>query len=145
MAKPTKLPKAPALSALELHAVKIIGRKAEKQRDKLQVGSGQPIDLVLHISGAIDVQPNIKFDSIEKPTVEDVLALAMAKLPPRTRATFVDRLQGAYRNARAGKPPRVKDEARKAAEELLVTLSRPCVKKQRGGVVGSLKIERLAG
>ena len=129
---------------LELHALKILGKRAEKVRDKLCAASGQAVDFTVRVSGSIDVQADIEFDRDQKPDVADVLTIVLANVGPRIRNAVVDALSEAYSTLRRGGELELDQNELKHAQGLLQQWSWKAKKKQRGGVVGSLKLEKLA-
>ncbi len=132
------------LSALEGFALRALGKKAEKRRDELAVGSGQPVDVTLRIVGAIDVQPDINQDRDVTPKAEDLLSIVLAAAGPRTRKTLVDALAEAYQGLNDDERPEIDAEQLRSSEQMLRELTHKRTGKQRGHVVASLKIEKLA-
>jgi len=131
------------LSPLELHALKILGKKADDCRDELQAGTGQAIHLVLRITGAIDVGTPGNFTGDIKPALADVLAITLSTLGPRGREQLAQDLATAYSKAPPGETPAVHTDHRLAADKLIRSITRTEEKSRRGAVSGSLKIERL--
>lgn len=132
------------LSALELHALKIAGKKADDVREDLEADTDpQPVDFLLHITGEITVAGDSDYIGQLKPELGDVLALTLSTLGPRARKQLADDLSTAYAKAPAGESPAVHTDHREAAEKLLRKLNRPEEKHRRGAVGGIIKLEKL--
>jgi hypothetical protein len=127
----------------ELHALKIVSKKAEKLRDKLTVGTGQCVDFTIRVVGAIDVGAKVAFDSDLRPELPDVLAIILGSIGPGVQRTLSNALEAAYANTKGDEQPKASDAAREAAKGLIESITRRVKKSQRGAVVGSLRIERL--
>lgn len=68
------------LTALELCAVKVLGRDADKRRDEVSVGKGQTVDVSLRLKGFIDVGDETKMTTRTKPSGTAMLALVFELL-----------------------------------------------------------------
>lgn len=133
------------LTPLELHALKILSKAADKVRDELRQGTGQVVDFTVRITGAINVPPDNEFDRAVKPTAEDMLAIVLAAVGGRTQSTILRTLTDAYGNLATDEErsrPVVPAEALRTAQTALLACTIQRTTTQRGGVVGSLKLER---
>jgi hypothetical protein len=136
--------RATKLEPLELHALKILGKGADKVRDELPPGTGQKIDFAVRISGAVDVQVDVAYDTPVKPQLADVLVIALGAVGPRSRAAICDALEEAFGGLKKGiDRPELAASELETSDRLIERLTRKREKEQRGGVVGSLKLERI--
>jgi hypothetical protein len=84
------------LSGVELHALAIVGKEAKKWRDVLEPGPGQAIDLVVRITGHVDVAQDQTATVKLKPELELVLAHVLGALGKKTRQLALDTLVAAF-------------------------------------------------
>jgi hypothetical protein len=140
------MPKRDGLTALELHALKIAGKGADKRRNELEVGTGQTVDFTVHISGAIGVGDDVSYGANIHAQMTDVLAVCLANAGPTARKRIKVALIETYASLEPDQEnPEVKSEHLKEAEQVLRMLVRTKKKDQRGGVNGSLKVTKLSG
>lgn len=133
------------LTPLELQALKILGKAADKCRDELREGTGQEVDFTVRVTGAITVPPDNVFDGAVKPTAEDMLAIVLANVGTRTFNTIYRVLIDAYGNLALDEErhrPVVSPQMLEVAAGVIQNCTIQRTKRQRGGVVGSLKLER---
>lgn len=129
------------LSAMELHALMVAGKKAAKRRDELQEGQHQ-IDLTVRLRGALQVggdRPQVK--DVE-PAAAVLLGLVLHQLGPKSLAAVVEEV--ADRCAEyvgGGDAPELSDEEKRTSERLLRRVRRQEEKTYRGAVTGVLTVE----
>ena len=75
----------PELSPLEKHALLIVGKKAEKVRDKLHAGEGQMVDFAVRIRGAVNVGCGESGIGEKKPNAVLLLAHVLARAGTRAQ------------------------------------------------------------
>lgn len=134
------------LSPLELHALKILGRPADKARDRLAEGNGQAVDFVVRIRGAVNVGLTTESDTVEKPELATLLAVVLESLSPRVKSKLLPAVRERLNAFVAGgDPPQPAKAAADELQDLVAACSRPAKQTKRGNVTGSLNAERLEG
>jgi hypothetical protein len=139
MAK-AKKKKKKGLTPLQLHAIKVIGKRAEKCRDKLPEGSGQQVDFTIRIRGAMSVGCRKETHKSERPSLTTLLAWVLALLGPRSQRAVVLALETKTLQQLTRKlNPKLVEKAAAAIESVTVQTDG----KAHGDVTGSLAFDIL--
>jgi hypothetical protein len=133
------------LPPASLAALHILGKRAEKLRDRLDVGDDQPVDLELRIRGQVHVGGTSTYEVKDRPTDRHLLSMLLDALTPRTRNAAVTKvLNLCKRFVDGGDPPEIRAESELWSKELAERTTRVKMEPRRGTVSGELVLERLS-
>lgn len=140
MGKKQKKTKKNQLAPLELAALKVVGKLARKSRNDLDEGSGQSVDFLVHIHGAMSVGCVKETKKTEAPSLVTLLAWVLTMFDVPTRKKIVGSL---VRNG--GKTEvltrRINEKLLKQAESGVEAVTHQVCSNARGDVTGSLKAD----
>lgn len=149
-AKPSEPAIAPAnseLSPLECFALaKAVGdRDLKELRPRLEIGSGQEVDLTVRIHGLVNVADSATSTTTRSAGADKVLASVLAHLSARTRKPLLELVKADFEAYRAGgELPELADEAIDLADDLLKSASRKENTTKSGAVSAALAVELIA-
>ena len=133
-----------APTPLELHALAVAGKPAEKVRDRLEPIVAAPIALHLFLSGAISVGAEQSFETTSKPSLATLFALLLDQIRDDNLRLLrsLQKIEERYADFLAGgAEPAPTPEAKVVAEDLVARLSRKTVSIRRGSVTGTISAE----
>ena len=131
------------LTPIEFAAIKVAGKRADKLRDRVDVGT-HAVDVTVRVQGDLHVAGDQAAETTKAPKAETLLALVLAELGPKTRAKAFEGVAAActaYREG--GDEPEAPQTARDSAEDLYRLCQRAHLQKRRGNVTGELTCERV--
>ena len=140
MAKKQKKTKKNQLKPLELAAVHVVGKLARKTRDDLDEGSGQSVDFLVHIHGAMSVGCVKETKKTETPSLTTLLAWVLTMFDVPTRKKIVGSL---IRNGDKTEvlTRKINEKLLKQAESGIEAITHHVRSNARGDVTGSLKAD----
>lgn len=131
------------LTPLEWQAVKAVAANADDTRLELKPGEGQEVDLLLRITGTVDVGEDSEPTETVEPSAVDVLAWILAEAfgDDENRNQLLSRLRDSTEPS-TGKLVEVEERYRAMATMAIAAVS-PTVKSMyRGSVRGRLEVVR---
>lgn len=137
MTPATQTPKTVApggLTPLELQALRILGKEADKHREFLEAGADQPVDVLVRIDGLVTVGEPQTATVSERPEWLATMARVLDTVGPKT----AEKIEAALET---GDPPSTASQARAVA--LQERLSVPKERQRSGNVTGKLHVTRL--
>lgn len=132
------------LNPLELHALWIFGKKAEKVRDALDAGGGQLVDVTVRITGAVSVGLAESYERNVMPDPVSLLAVVLAPLGSATRKKIAAALDAVYAGLEEGEQPPLEPLTRQLAEIAIDRITKKKKIETRGRVTGALNCEIVA-
>jgi hypothetical protein len=128
------------LSPLDWTALAIAGKQAKRRRSLLEPGMAQPIDLIVHLSGHVDVAGDQTGSVKTAPEAEEVLTIVFAHLGPGTRQKVFDALVADFPKRESIAFP---EEATHLAETAVAALTVSREQPRAGNVTGQVSVERV--
>lgn len=129
-----------ALTPLEAHALAQVAKKAAKLRDRLDVGEGQSVDVVVRIKGAINVGGSSSATISQSPPAETVLAHVFECLGKPTRKKIRIAVSNCFAEYRGGGDvPESSKELLDEARDLLGAVNRARTIDRNGNVTGAIE------
>lgn len=154
------------LSALELQTMKVLTKDANKVRDEVQSGKGQPVDFTVHVKGHVDVGEDTTVRKSNKPDATQSLGLVFEilhreglwnelrdRMQDTNRPMRVDEI-GSWISSKVGDQfvesfnennsmPVVEVEHNLRAKDLVSRTTTRSTSPRKGSISGSLEITTL--
>lgn len=125
-----------SISSPELHALKIVAKRADDERKQLKVGTLN-LDFGVHITGQLVVGADSKMLQPRKPTPVELVAAMLSQFGPRKRVEIADMIE------EAGLAASTKDSEQTLAlaESLINSLTTKVLVPRNGNVTGQFEIQ----
>ena len=126
------------LSPEELHALKILAKRAEKVRGLLKPGKVS-LDFGVHITGDLIIGADGQLSSLTKPSSIDLVAALLSQFGPRKRVAIADQLVERGLRAMTQDP----EQTTGLAESIINALTTHALVDRRGNVTGQFDLKHV--
>jgi len=131
-------------TAIELFAMHVAAKAAEKVRDQLEEGSKTAVDVELRVKGMVQVGLGETRETTVKPELVNLVGLMLEFSDAGQRKRLEKKLDSAYSLADAECGPECCAEMRILAEKAIARWSKKKEQERRGAVTGVVTVEVLA-